>query len=165
MTQAVENTGPEGTPAPSALPYCPAAAGTITRFDSGVSLHELKAVTDPRGTLSVGEFDRDLPFTPKRYFLVYDVPSEHVRGEHAHRACHQFLICVRGRIEVAADDGRRREELILDRPNLGLHVPPMVWCTQSNYSSDAVLLVFASEHYDPDDYIRDYCEFLAAKSG
>jgi UDP-2-acetamido-3-amino-2,3-dideoxy-glucuronate N-acetyltransferase len=164
MTWAVEHTTPEGMSVPTPPPNRP-APGRIIGFDSGVSLHELKAITDPRGTLSVGEFDRDLPFPPKRYFLVYEVPSEHTRGEHAHRVCHQFLICVRGRIAVATDDGRQRDEFILDRPNLGLHVPPMVWCTQYKYSPDAVLLVFASEHYDPADYIRDYDEFLAAKRG
>ena len=154
MTPAGKTTCPNDNSRPE--------SGKIRRFASGVSLHELKAVSDPRGTLSAGEFDRDLPFVPRRYFLVYDVPGEHVRGEHAHRACHQFLLCVRGQIAVAAEDGRQREEIILDRPNLALHVPPMVWCAQYKYTPDAVLLVFASEHYDPADYIRDYGEFLAA---
>ena len=129
-------------------------------FVSGVTLHSLKFVADMRGMLSGGEFDDDLPFVPKRYFLVFDVPSKHVRGEHAHRACHQFLICVKGEIAVVADNGRDRQEVLLNRPNLGLHVPPMVWCTQYKYSDDAVLLVFASEKYDSADYIRDYDEFF-----
>jgi UDP-2-acetamido-3-amino-2,3-dideoxy-glucuronate N-acetyltransferase len=126
---------------------------------SGVTLYNLKAVADMRCMLSVGEFEDDVPFVPKRYFLVFDVPSKHVRGEHAHRVCHQFLICVNGEIAVVADNGQERQELLLDRPSLGLHVPPMVWCTQYKYSKDAVLLVFASESYDPADYIRDYDEF------
>jgi UDP-2-acetamido-3-amino-2,3-dideoxy-glucuronate N-acetyltransferase len=129
-------------------------------FMSGVSLHNLKNVADMRGMLSVGEFEDDLPFFPKRYFLVFDVPSKHVRGEHAHRVCHQFLICVKGEIAVVADNGTDREELLLSRPDVGLHVPPMVWCTQYKYSQDAVLLVFASEKYDSADYIRDYEEFF-----
>ena len=126
----------------------------------GVSLHQLKAVADLRGRLSAGQFDEDVPFAVQRYFIVFDVPSKDVRGEHAHRRCEQFLVCVKGTVAVIVDDGDRREEIMLDRPNLGLYVPPLVWCIQYKYSSDAVLLVFASDRYDPGDYIRDYDEFL-----
>jgi UDP-2-acetamido-3-amino-2,3-dideoxy-glucuronate N-acetyltransferase len=128
---------------------------------SGVTLHRLKLVTDMRGSLSVGEYSRDIPFTPQRYFLVFDVPSAEVRGEHAHRKCHQFLICAKGQLAVVADDGRQREEFLLDSPHIGVHLPPMVWGIQYRYSKDAVLLVFASDAYDPDDYIRSYDKFLA----
>jgi hypothetical protein len=82
------------------------------------------------------------------------------RGEQAHRACHQFLLCVRGECAVVADDGTRRQEFKLDRPDLGVHLPPLTWGVQYKYSPDAVLLVFASEHYDADDYVRDYDQFL-----
>lgn len=128
----------------------------------GVAYHRLPRFEDMRGMLSVGEFGRDLPFAPKRYFVVFDVPSTEVRGEHAHRLCHQFLVCVRGSMSVVADDGAHREEFQLDRPDAGLHISPLVWATQYRYSSDAVLLVFASEHYDASDYVRDYDEFLRA---
>jgi UDP-2-acetamido-3-amino-2,3-dideoxy-glucuronate N-acetyltransferase len=128
---------------------------------SGVTLHRLKLVTDMRGSLSVGEYSRDIPFTPQRYFLVFDVPSAEVRGEHAHRKCHQFLICAKGQLAVVADDGSQREEFLLDSPHIGVHLPPMVWGIQYRYSKDAVLLVFASDAYDPDDYIRSYDKFLA----
>jgi UDP-2-acetamido-3-amino-2,3-dideoxy-glucuronate N-acetyltransferase len=127
----------------------------------GVNLHHMHHVEDQRGNLSVGELGRDVPFEVKRYFLVYDVPNAKVRGEHAHRQCHQFLIAVKGTIHVVADDGARHEEFVLDRPSLGLHLPPMTWGIQYGYSADAVLLVLASEHYDPADYIRDYGRFLA----
>ena len=140
----------------------PASAGTVTSRVTGVRLHHMPRVEDMRGNLSVGEFCRSLPFLPKRYFLVFDVPSSEVRGEHAHRQCHQFLVCTRGRVSVVVDDGTQREEFLLDRPELGLHVPPLVWATQYKYSADAALLVFASEFYDPADYIRDYDEFLRA---
>lgn len=141
------------------------AAGLDERSDStsvvnGVALHYLPRFEDMRGMLSAGEFSRDLPFLPKRYFLVFDVPSAEVRGEHAHRHCHQFLICISGSMSVVVDDGAHREEFQLDRPDAGLHVPPLVWATQYRYSPDAVLLVFASEQYDAADYIRDYDEFL-----
>ncbi|MBN8716000.1 WxcM-like domain-containing protein [Thermomonas sp.] len=134
-------------------------------IEGGQNLVELPMITDIRGSLSVGEFARSVPFDARRYFLVFDVPSEHTRGEHAHRECHQFLVCVHGRVHAIADDGRQRKEFVLDRPNLGLHLPPMTWGTQYKYSPDAVLLVFASHYYDPDDYIRDYDEFLKLVRG
>jgi UDP-2-acetamido-3-amino-2,3-dideoxy-glucuronate N-acetyltransferase len=127
---------------------------------SGVTLHRLPFVQDMRGNLTAGEFARAIPFTVKRYFMVFDVPSEEVRGEHAHRACQQFLTCPRGSVSVVVDDGTQREEFVLDSPNIGVYLPPMVWGIQYRYSRDAILLVFASEYYDPADYIRDYDTFL-----
>lgn len=126
----------------------------------GADLYELPLVVDLRGSLTFSEIEDSLPFTPKRFFLVYDVPGEEVRGEHSHRACHQFLVCVRGKCSVIVDDGRRRAEILLDRPNLGLHIAPMVWATEYRYSHDAILLVLASDVYRADDYIRDYDQFL-----
>jgi UDP-2-acetamido-3-amino-2,3-dideoxy-glucuronate N-acetyltransferase len=137
-----------------------AAADTTTSRVGGVGLYRTPRVEDMRGNLTVGEFGRNLPFVPKRYFMVFDVPSAEVRGEHAHRQCHQLLVCARGKLSVVVDDGKQREEFVLDRPELGLHIPPLVWATQYRYSDDAVLLVFASEFYDAADYIRDYDEFL-----
>jgi hypothetical protein len=127
----------------------------------GVVLSNMRYVPDMRGALSVGEFLRDIPFAPKRYFLVLGVPTAETRGEHAHIACHQFLIAVAGSVAVVADDGTNRQEFILDRPQLGLYLPPLTWGIQYRYSHDAVLLVFASDYYDPDDYIRDYKQFVA----
>lgn len=118
-------------------------------------------VPDLRGSLTVGEFAREIPFVPKRYFLVFDVPTAETRGEHAHHRCEQFLVAVRGSVSIVADDGDMREEFILDRPQLGLYLPPMTWAIQYRYTADAILLVFASEYYDPADYVRDYGEFLA----
>ncbi|KQV92412.1 isomerase [Pelomonas sp. Root1237] len=128
----------------------------------GARLHALPKIVDLRGALSFGEIDAHLPFTPRRFFIVYDVPNEEVRGEHAHRACHQFLICVKGSCTIVLDDGEHRDELRLDSPKVGLHIPPMVWGIQYRFSPDAVLLVLASDTYDAGDYIRDYDDFLAA---
>lgn len=128
----------------------------------GVTIHTLPLVGDMRGNLTVGEVGEHVPFTPKRFFMVFDVPGSNVRGQHAHKVCHQFLICPHGSCSVMVDDGRRREEIRLDAPNLAVYMPPMIWGVQYKYSSDAVLLVFASDPYDPDDYIRDYDAFLAA---
>jgi acetyltransferase-like isoleucine patch superfamily enzyme len=139
----------------------PAEVGARATRVAGVTLHHLPQVDDLRGNLSFGEIGDQVPFEVKRYFLVYGVASKDIRGEHAHRALHQFLVCVHGRCHVVADDGKNRQEFVLDRPSLGLHLPPMVWATQYKYTEDAVLLVLASDKYDPASYIRDYCEFLA----
>ena len=151
----VDSEGPEAAkPAPAASPNAAGAVGV-----GAATLHELPLVKDLRGNLSVGEFERSVPFRPRRYFLVFDVPSKEVRGEHAHKRCDQFLVCVRGSCAVVVDDGTRRREVALDRPNLGLLIPAGIWGIQYKYSADAVLLVFASDYYDPDDYIRSYAEF------
>jgi len=130
----------------------------------GVTVHRLPKVLDLRGNLTVGEFGQSVPFEAKRYFMVFGVPNAEVRGEHAHRTCHQFLICAHGRLSVVADDGTNREEFELDEPSIGLHLPPLTWGVQYKYSSDAVLVVFASEHYDASEYIRDYAEFMELTS-
>jgi acetyltransferase-like isoleucine patch superfamily enzyme/dTDP-4-dehydrorhamnose 3,5-epimerase-like enzyme len=131
----------------------------------GVTLQRLPLNRDLRGSLAVAEFPKQVPFTPQRAFLVFDVPGSEIRGEHAHRNCHLFLICVRGSVSVVADDGEQREEFRLDHPTLGLYLPPMVWATQYKHSADGVLLVLASHYYDPDDYIRDYQAFLQEVRG
>jgi acetyltransferase-like isoleucine patch superfamily enzyme/dTDP-4-dehydrorhamnose 3,5-epimerase-like enzyme len=141
-------------------PVSSAAAGRLAV--AGVRLLDLPVVTDIRGTLSFGQYDTHLPFLPRRYFVVYDVPGKEVRGEHAHRALHQVLVCLRGSLAVMLDDGTSRDEVLLDGPQLGLYVPPMVWTSQFRYSSDAMLLVLASDVYDAADYIRSYDDFLAA---
>lgn len=124
------------------------------------SLVRLPLFADIRGSLAVADFEALVPFPPKRFFLVFGVPAFETRGEHAHLECQQFLVCVRGQVSVLMDDGRHRQQALLDRPDLGLHIPPLVWGTQYNWSSDAVLLVLASHSYDPGDYIRDYDQFL-----
>lgn len=124
-------------------------------------LHRFAEFSDLRGRLTAGEVPCEgIPFTPSRWFIVYDVPSREVRGEHAHRACHQYLVCVAGQVTVAVDDGENRSEVLLDRPSVGLYVPPLVWASQYRYE-DASLLVLASHPYDRDDYIREYETFLA----
>lgn len=122
-------------------------------------------VKDIRGSLSVGDFSGTVPFETKRFFTVFDVPNQETRGEHAHLVCHQFLICMRGSIHALADDGEYREEFVLNAPNVGLYLPPKVWGVQYKYSPDAVLLVFASHSYNPDDYVRDYGQFMQLTKG
>lgn len=128
----------------------------------GVRLFEMRHVVDyERGDLTVGEFGRDMPFIPQRYFITFGIPSAQVRGEHAHKRCAQFLLCVSGRCNLVVDDGFNRCEFRLDRPSLGVYVPPMVWATEHRHTADSALLVFASRPYEPDDYIRDYAAFRA----
>lgn len=155
---------PHGT-ALVAVSQRPGRPGQVATGVRGVTLHRLPKVLDLRGNLTVGEFGQSVPFEAKRYFIVFGVPNAEVRGEHAHRTCHQFLICAHGRLAVVADDGMRREEFELDDPSVGLHLPPLTWGVQYKYSSDAVLLVFASEHYDTNEYIRDYAEFMQLTCG
>lgn len=133
-----------------------------TPLGEATILH-LPKVVDLRGSLIFGESERHVPFEVKRYFLVFDVQSEHIRGEHAHRRLHQFLVCVAGRCNVVTDDGLMRHEVVLDSASKGIHIPPMVWATQYKFSPDAVLLVLASEYYDAAEYIRDYDEYLALR--
>jgi acetyltransferase-like isoleucine patch superfamily enzyme/dTDP-4-dehydrorhamnose 3,5-epimerase-like enzyme len=151
------------TPRVAAAAASPAVDGpAVTATAVGrVTRHRLTRVDDLRGALTAGEFLRDIPFQPKRYFLVSEVPGKEVRGEHAHRKCEQFLVCVRGTVSVVVDDGSAAEEIELNRPNQGLYVPPMIWAVQYKYSPDAMLLVFASDYYDAADYVRDYEEFRA----
>ena len=127
----------------------------------GVRFETTPIIRDLRGNLAAREVGRGLPFTPARCFTIFDVPSTEVRGEHAHRACEQFLVCMRGSVAVVCDDGDLRQEFTLSSPEQGLYMPPMVWGTQYKYSSDALLVVFASHPYDAEDYIRDYDVFLA----
>lgn len=127
----------------------------------GVRSITVPVVEDLRGYLTAAELGRHLPFAPRRYFMVFNVPSSRIRGEHAHLQCEQLMVCVHGTVKVMVDDGRRRAEYLLDEPHKSLYVPAMIWASQFSYSRDAVLLVLASHEYDPADYVRDYDEFLS----
>ena len=130
----------------------------------GVATYRLPTFSDLRGSLAVADFADLLPFVPLRLFVVYDVPSREVRGEHAHRRLHQFLVCIRGECSLMVEDGLRRAEIRLESPSLGVHLEPMVWAVQYKFSSDAMLLVLASEPYDASEYIRKYEDYLAEVS-
>jgi len=138
-------------------------AGALARAGGaveGVSLHQLTKAVDLRGSLVAGNMNDQVPFTPERFFVVYDVPSIEARGAHAHHQCEQFLVCLNGSVRAIVDDGTNREEYLLNSPDQGLYMPAMIWGTQYRYSADAVLLVLASHLYDNADYIRNYDDFL-----
>lgn len=124
------------------------------------SVVELVVNHDARGDLAVAEFPESLPFVPKRCFFVTGVPVGEKRGIHAHHACHQFLVCLRGRVGVSLDEGSGRiAEVELATPERGVWIPPYVWGGQTYLDPDAVLFVAASDPYDAADYIVDYDEF------
>lgn len=114
---------------------------------------------DLRGALVPIEFESDLPFVPLRQFFVFAVPGHKVRGEHAHKSCEQFLIAVNGALSVVVDDCKNACELRLDSPKVGLYIPAGIWGIQYEFSQDAILAVYASEAYNPNDYIRSYDEY------
>ncbi len=131
----------------------------------GAMLYRLPRIADYRGNLSFAELNQSLPFPVSRFFLVFNVPSRQIRGEHAHRTLHQYLVAVHGSCSVRLCDGEKNDEILLDRPDCALHVPPMVWTTQYRYSADAVLLVLASDVYREEDYIRDFEQYQACLAG
>jgi acetyltransferase-like isoleucine patch superfamily enzyme len=145
----------------------PPAPGALERRElpGGAALVPLGTHTDLRGNLAVAETPQQIPFVPRRAFFVSEVPGREVRGEHAHRRCQQFLVCVKGSLAVIVDDGRERREVPLDTPAVGLYLPAMVWSVQYRFSPDATLAVFASDSYDAADYVRDYEEFLGLLAG
>lgn len=122
----------------------------------GASLWPLPRFRDLRGSIVPVEFHKDLPFVPRRHFLVFGVPDDKVRGEHAHRRCHQFLVALHGSLNLVLSDGVRSAEIRLARPDYGVHMPPMIWGIQYNFSPDTVLGVYASEDYDSEEYIREF---------
>lgn len=126
-------------------------------------LHRLPMFSDVRGSIVVNEAPDDLPFVPTRMFQVFDVPQGELRGDHAHRRCHQFVMALSGSMAVVLDDGCRRFRVELDGPDLGLHIPPVTWAIQSEFSDGARALVLASEPYDRTEYIDDYQEYLALR--
>ena len=122
---------------------------------------DMPQISDPRrGCLTYGGADHGLPFVPRRYFLIHSVPPGKARGDHAHRECAQFIVCAHGSCRVTLDDGLKRHDIPLHRPERGVLVPPLTWVSVQLRTADSVLLVLASHGYEEKDYIRDYSEFL-----
>jgi uncharacterized protein affecting Mg2+/Co2+ transport len=131
---------------------------------AGARLVPLQRIDSVHGSLIVGEQPSALPFVVRRIFTLLDIPEGEVRGTHAHRECEQFLICMAGSVTALVDDGEHKAEVVLDDPGVGLYMPALTWGTQHRYSSDAVLLVLASDPYLASDYIEDYAEFVELAS-
>ena len=116
---------------------------------------------DERGQLVIAEGGIDIPFEIKRVFYIYGSDADVIRGKHANRRTEFVLINVAGTSKVKVKDGEGNEAIYcLNRPHTGIYLPTMVWKDMYDFSHDSVLLVLASEHYDPEEYIRDYDEFV-----
>lgn len=102
----------------------------------------------------------EIPFDIKRVFYLYDIPGGEDRGAHAHKKCHQFLVAASGSFEILLDDGSTKRIMQLNRPYFGVHIPPLIWASEINFSSGSICIVLASEPYDEVDYIREYNEYL-----
>jgi hypothetical protein len=124
------------------------------------SLIDLPKVQDPRGNLTFIEAGRHVPFEIRRAYWIYDVPGGSVRGAHAYRTVHEFIVALSGSFEVMLDDGASQVRHTLNRSYHGLLVPSLIWRKMINFSTNSVALVLASGPYAPDDYVRDYGDFL-----
>ena len=125
-----------------------------------VKMLDFKQHGDERGHLVVVEGNTDIPFEIKRVFYIYGSDKDVIRGQHANRKTEFVLINVAGKSKVKVKDGEGNEAIYcLNRPHTGVYLPTMVWKEMYDFSKDSVLLVLASEHYDPFEYIRNYVEF------
>lgn len=135
--------------------------GTVTVNDCKII--ELPKFLDARGNLSFAENFRQIPFEIKRTYWVYDVPGGECRGGHAYKQNEEFIIALSGAFDVTVDDGYEKKTFSLNRSYYGLYVPKGLWREMENFSTNSFALEFGSTRYDPEDYIRDYGDFLAFK--
>jgi dTDP-4-dehydrorhamnose 3,5-epimerase-like enzyme len=127
-----------------------------------IKIIDIPKIKDTRGNLAIVENDT-VPFSIKRVYYLYDVPSDAYRGGHAHIKLQQFLVALSGSFEVVLDDGNNKTTVMLNKPDKGLLIPTGVWRELQNFSSGSVCLVLASDEFDETDYIRDYQEFKNSK--
>ncbi|MBJ2118824.1 MULTISPECIES: sugar 3,4-ketoisomerase [Proteus] len=115
---------------------------------------------DERGSLISLEENKNIPFKIKRVYYIFGTKDGVSRGFHAHKELKQLAVCVRGSCRFIMDNGKKREELILDKPNIGLLINPMQWHEMHDFSEDCIIIVLANNYYDESDYIRDYDSFI-----
>lgn len=128
-----------------------------------VKIVELSKFADPRGNLSFVEQLNHIPFVIKRTYWIYDVPGGEARGGHAFKQNDEFIIALSGAFDVIIDDGVTKQKYTLNRSYYGLYVPAGLWREMENFSTNSLALEFGSTHYDVNDYIRNYDEFLKLK--
>jgi oxalate decarboxylase/phosphoglucose isomerase-like protein (cupin superfamily) len=133
----------------------------LTVFDCSV-IH-LSRIGDRKGHITPITNDQEIPFSTKRIFYLFDIPAGESRGAHAHKNCHQFLVAASGSFEVLLDDGNTKRLVQLNKPQMGLHIPPGIWASEINFSSGSICLVLASHKYEEIDYIRDYKIYINLK--
>lgn len=129
-----------------------------------VKLIELPKFTDPRGNLSFVEQLKHIPFEIKRTYWIYDVPGGERRGGHVFRKNEEFVVALSGAFDVIVDDGVQKKSFSMNRSYYGLYIPAGLWREIENFSTNSLALEFGSNHYDVNDYIRDYDDFLKQKS-
>ncbi|UYZ82831.1 FdtA/QdtA family cupin domain-containing protein [Entomomonas sp. E2T0] len=122
---------------------------------------DFKIRGDERGSLVAIDGNQDIPFDIKRVYYVFGTNKDVVRGKHAHKNLEQIIICTSGACDFILDDGKKRETIHLDKPNKGLYIANSIWREFTNFSSDCVVMVLASQKYDEADYIKDYQQFLS----
>lgn len=128
-----------------------------------VKMLSFKENGDDRGHLVVIEGMKDVPFDIKRIFYIYGSDTDVIRGQHANKETEFVLVNVAGKSKVKVYDGHGNEAIFcLNRPHTGIYLPTMVWKDMYDFSEDSVLLVLASEHYNPQEYIRNYDDFVEA---
>lgn len=130
----------------------------VTVFEC--NLIHLKQLGDRNGHITAVNNNEEIPFATKRIFYLYDIPGGESRGAHAHKECHQFLVAASGAFEVLLDDGKTKRLVLLNKPDIGLHIPPGIWASEINFSSGSICLVLASHEYNEQDYIRAYDDYL-----
>ena len=123
-------------------------------------LIDMKVFGDERGKLISLESNRSVPFEIKRVYWIYDTLPNEERGFHAHKNMEQIIVAMDGACEFVLDDGKSRESVWLNRPDLGLYIGKNMWREMRNFSYGCKLMVLASEYYDEKEYIRNYDEFL-----
>ncbi len=128
--------------------------------ESGCRIIELPRILDARGNLTFIEGHRHIPFGIARAYWLYDVPGGQIRGGHAYRQLEEFFVALSGSFDVVVDLGNGPRHFVLNRSYFGLYVPRLVWRHIENFSTNAVCLILASQHYAAEDYIRDYDEFV-----
>lgn len=128
-----------------------------------VKIIELPKFLDTRGNLSFAQNNTHIPFVIKRTYWLYDVPGGECRGGHAYRETEEFVIALSGSFDVIVDDGIEKKTFHLNRSYYGLYIPKGMWRVMDNFSTNSLALEFASTKYNPEDYIRDYNEFLKLK--
>ena len=126
-------------------------------------IKQLPRFLDERGNLSFVQNNTHIPFEIKRTYWLYDVPGGESRGGHAYRDAEEFVIAISGSFDVIVDDGIEKKTFHLNRSYYGLYIPKGMWREINNFSTNSLALEFASTKYDPDDYIRDYNDFLKLK--
>ncbi len=121
-----------------------------------------KRLGDERGSLVTLEANKNIPFDIKRVYYIFGTKEGVSRGFHAHQNLKQVAVCVMGSCRFVLDDGKRKDEVVLDSATKGLLIEDLIWREMYDFSPDCALMVLASEHYDESDYIRDYQDFLKA---